>query len=51
MLRQAGPLETGRGKVTGVIAFTLAVMCLLGNYMHMPEGFLKQQLFPFTRKG
>lgn len=49
MLRQAGPLETGRGKVTGVIAFTLAVMCLLGNYM--PEGFLKQQLFPFTRKG
>ena len=35
---QEGPLEAGRGKITGIIAFTLAVMCMLGVLaFHYPE--------------
>ena len=49
ILHQEGPLQTGRGKVTGIIAFTLAFLCVLGD--NLPEGFLKQQLLPFTWKG
>ena len=38
ILHQEGPLETGRGKVTGIIAFTLAFMCVLGVLaFHFPE--------------
>src|SRR5262245_52566698 len=38
VLRQEGPLPTGRGKISGVIAFTLAVLCLLGVLaFHFPE--------------
>ena len=38
VFRQAGPLERGRGKVSGIIAFSLAILCLLGVLaFHFPE--------------
>ena len=38
ILHQEGPLQTGRGKVTGIIAFTLAFLCVLGVLaFHFPE--------------
>ena len=38
IFQQEGPLEVGRGKVTGIIAFSLAVLCMLGVLaFHFPE--------------
>ena len=38
ILHQEGPLQIGRGKVTGIIAFSLAFMCVLGVLaFHFPE--------------
>ena len=38
VFRQEGPLQTGRGKVTGIIAFALAVLSFLGVLaFHFPE--------------
>ena len=38
VFNQTGPLERGRGKVTGIIAFALAILCLLGVLaFHFPE--------------
>ena len=38
LLRQSGELEPGRGMVSGIIALTLAILCLLGVLaFHFPE--------------
>ena len=38
IFKQEGRLEVGRGKVTGIIAFSLAVLCMLGVLaFHYPE--------------
>jgi sterol desaturase/sphingolipid hydroxylase (fatty acid hydroxylase superfamily) len=38
LFKHSGPLETGRGRVTGVIAFSLALLCFLGVLaFHFPQ--------------
>ena len=38
VFRQEGALESGRGKITGIVAFALAWLCLLGVVaFHFPE--------------
>ena len=38
VFKQSGPLERGKGKVTGIIAFSLAILCFLGMLaFHFPQ--------------
>src|SRR6476660_566670 len=45
LLKESGELKTGQGMVTGVIALTLGILCLLGvAAFHFPEYLTTPQL-------